>query len=143
MTALSFDNISLFINDIEPGCIAYIEQKFKRTDNLRMTSDVQLVQGTAKSTGLEGMKLDKIIVRNTFHHFEKPDEMCESLRASLKLGGRLYLFDPVPELDSDNDICEKAISGDFIANMVRRHGFDLVMEKEIGEWLLLMFEARL
>lgn len=54
---------------------------------------IKVVQGKINSTQIEGQNLDVIIIRNTFHHFMQPDAMLQSIRKSLRPGGRLMLLE--------------------------------------------------
>ena len=49
------------------------------------------VLGSSSSTGLEGVNLDKIIIRNAMHHFDQPLKMLASIDKSLKGGGTLFV----------------------------------------------------
>jgi SAM-dependent methyltransferase len=142
LTAICFDNIRLYINDNSPGCVAYIEAKMERNYGLGRSNYFNVVKGTDESTKLEGMSLDKIIIRNAFHHFDRPDRMCQSIKAALKPGGQLFLFDPVPEFREVGRGCKHALPGDQMVEMVERNGFELVLRERIGTWLFLKFKVK-
>lgn len=132
-----FPKISLFINEIDRASINYIELK-KFADK---EGNPKLITGNKKSTMLEEEELDKIIIRESFHHFSKPEEMLASIRVSLKQNGLLFLFESVKELDKNNDICPKALHKVDLIKSIELYGFRLIKETQLDEQVLLRFSV--
>ncbi len=127
----------IYINELNRDFIEYVNAKLSRTDEAALQFGVEAVKGGRRSTELEGFELDKIIVRNTLHHFKAPEEMLESIKASLKIGGQLFVYESVPELDTDGDVCSVAISRDEVLELLSSSGFQLEAEWKFGEGVLL------
>lgn len=127
----------IYINELDRDFIAYINAKLERSDEEALTFGIKTVKGGRRTTELEGADLDVIIVRNTLHHFKYPQEMLASIQASLRPGGRLLVYESVPELDQDGDLCSAAISRTEILQLLSNSGFQLAAEWEISEGVLL------
>ncbi|MEP6734971.1 MAG: class I SAM-dependent methyltransferase, partial [Chryseolinea sp.] len=55
--------------------------------------DYKIALGKEKSTLLPLNTFDKVIIRNSFHHFSYPDDMLRNCKALLKDGGKLFIVD--------------------------------------------------
>ncbi|HRI32986.1 MAG TPA: hypothetical protein PLD02_04485, partial [Saprospiraceae bacterium] len=51
-------------------------------------------KGSSTSTGMEDSTFDKIIIRNTFHHFRKKDKMLQSIMKSMNDETELIILEP-------------------------------------------------
>ncbi len=137
--------VSLFLNDINTRALKNIQWSLVHDSIfLNSTNRVSVVKGSLTSTGLEGEKLNKIIIRDAFHHFDRKTAMLASIRKSLDKNGKLYLFEAYKE-ECKNDCCPVLQSREDIMKNMSDGGFYLSREKPLlqnGQWhYVLEFEA--
>ncbi|MFQ5931740.1 MAG: class I SAM-dependent methyltransferase [Nitrospiraceae bacterium] len=58
--------------------------------------NVTVIQGTATATNLPEQCCDAILLRNVYHHFTAPNDMNQSMFASLRPGGLILVIDFQP-----------------------------------------------
>lgn len=134
-----FDLDMLYVNDIKSSKLADIKSRYKEDVNL---GRIKFIKGRKKSIRMEGKELDKIIIRNSYHHFSKEDDMLQSIKKSLKKGGFVYLAEQIPQLLKEGDkICPDAVPKDEILREFRRNGFKLEGEMANGSYLLMKFSV--
>lgn len=133
-----FDFEKIYINELNGNRIEKIKKSRKEFPLKK--DNIKIVKGSKKSTKLENKKLDKIIIRNTFHHFSSSDKMIKSIANSLSPNGRLYLSEPVTEIGGDKKVCPEAVSKKAIVENLSSFDFKLVREMEVGDFLLLEFK---
>ncbi len=75
--------------DIQPEMLRAIlmNAEFDKNQN------IELVQGAEKAVNLPKNKFDKILMVDVYHEFNYPKEMMESIIASLKEDGEIYLIE--------------------------------------------------
>ena len=85
--------------DIAPKFLAHVE---KSARELGLTN-VKTVLGADDSCKLPAASVDVIFVCDAYHHFEFPQKMLASMKASLKPGGRVVVVDfaRIPGTSSD------------------------------------------
>ncbi|MFK7807090.1 MAG: class I SAM-dependent methyltransferase [Saprospiraceae bacterium] len=83
----------IFVNELWISFLEYVEMVAEEQAAFYDLSKMKLVKGRVKSTKMEGFGLDKIIIRNTFHHFTKPEKMLSSIKQSLNENGVLYILE--------------------------------------------------
>lgn len=79
----------LWAVDISPGFIKFIESRGKKEKLTRL----KVLLGTDKTSNLASGSMDKIILVNTYHHFDRPAIMLLDLKRVLKTGGELIIVD--------------------------------------------------
>ncbi len=136
--------ITLFINEISAAAIKKIKWTLAHDPLfLSTTSQVTAVTGTLSSTGLEGKNLNKIIIRDALHHFDRKTAMLQSIRKSLDRKGQVYLFERYKN-DCAGDCCPMLLSQDGLLETMSKGGFHLMSEQPIlqnGQWhYVLTFE---
>lgn len=75
--------------DIVPAFLEQIRQRARAAG----LSNVQTVLGTAHSIGLPPRSVDVVFVCDTYHHFEYPRAMLDSIHRALRRGGELVLVE--------------------------------------------------
>jgi SAM-dependent methyltransferase len=135
----------LYLNDINTRALKKIQWSLDHDPIfLNTTSHVSVIKGSLISTGLEGKKLNKIIIRDAFHHFDRKTAMLSSIRQSLDKNGKLYLFERYKE-ECKSDCCSILLSREDIMKDMSDNGFYLSEEKPLlqnGQWhYVLGFEA--
>jgi SAM-dependent methyltransferase len=81
------------------GAVYAVEISPRFLDLLRTTSEqagwsqVQVVEGTERSPELAEGSVDVVFICDTYHHFDYPAQMLQSLHRALSPGGVIYLLD--------------------------------------------------
>ena len=132
------DNV-LYVNDVDWVYLEYISRVLNRSESQFNTDNIHIVKGNKSSTTFQQASMDKIIIRNTYHHFSKKQKMLKSIYESLKPGGRMYILDPIVELDGHVNNCEQALPKNEIINTVIASGFHLEKEVTLSSKVLMEF----
>jgi len=138
VTGMIYDSISFYINETGAYTVNSTAKKHQLYEKYIDSNNLTYIIGEVKSTNLKTGSCDKIIVRNTFHHFKKKKQMLKSIRLALKEEGELLLLEPDLSLAKDNQICTKAIKINKIVSAVERAGFKLVGKKHIKDYYIVM-----
>jgi ubiquinone/menaquinone biosynthesis C-methylase UbiE len=75
--------------DIHPDFLRLVRRKI--TEN--RWKNVTAVLGTEKDPRLPAASLDVVLILDTYHHLDYPNEVLTALRRALKPGGRLIIVD--------------------------------------------------
>lgn len=97
---LKYDSLHIDAVDVEAYHVREAKPTIEEFSKLRKTPNsntVNFLKGKKKSTGLKRAFYHKVIVRHTFHHFDHKTEMLSDIKAILKPGGRLYIYEPISE----------------------------------------------
>jgi SAM-dependent methyltransferase len=134
--------MTFYVNELDRNYVKYI--KYKSDNRPKDSLNVIIaVQGTSYSIGLNELNLDKILIRDAFHHFKKPKSMLNSTKLALKPKGELYLYELVPPEDKEDWRCKKAMKTAKIKKICKKNGFLLVEEKMVGtDKILLKFVVK-
>lgn len=132
---------AFYVNELDRDFIDYMQAKLQRNEEEALTDGLELIKGSRRSTEMEGFDLDKIIVRNTLHHFKQPEEMLASIKQSLSAEGVLFVWESIRELDHDGDGCTLAMSRSEVTEVLFRAGFTLEVAWEFEEGILLKLTA--
>lgn len=79
----------VFAEEIWDVAIDWLQLRVKLFD----LHNVEVVKGEDDNPELPSDKLSAVLVVNAYHHFQKPQPMCEQILNSLKPGGRLVIAD--------------------------------------------------
>jgi len=84
----------VFAVDISPRLVAFVEQRIRD----EALGNAVVILSTDTSTRLPARAVDRVLVCDTYHHFERPQAMLASIHAALVPGGTLVIvdFDRVP-----------------------------------------------
>ena len=96
----------IYINELSKYAMEDVKSSMAQLGKYFPTERIRFVKGDKKNANLT-TKVDKIIVRNTFHHFSKPKAMQESLYESLKDDGIVFINEPLKDISSSH--CQKTI----------------------------------
>lgn len=141
--AASIPGLTLFINEIDGSLLDEIAYHVSYNPVFRQGgSRFYPVWGTPLSTGLEGARLDALIVRNALHHFDEMDAMLSSILDSLSPRGRLHIKERFKD-DCQVNCCHRLIQREELEEHLEAAGFSLAGEGETagedGSWTLLTF----
>ena len=132
---------TVYALDIAENFITYIDETAEQLG----LSNVQGINNPIDSTTLAQNSVDVVFLAHTYHHFEYPYKMLESIRSALRPGGRVVLV----EFERIEGLTEK-----FVLRMVRagkgaftdefiNAGFELVEEVPFSETdYILKFRLR-
>ena len=105
--------------------------KFRvRTHNL---TNVKFVLGTDRDPKLPADTLNAILVLDTYHHFDYPDQMLGAIRDSLLKDGRLFIVDyyrTLAAMPNGRALEHIRLDRDEVIQEVEDHGFHLVSKSE-------------
>lgn len=140
--ATAADSLTLFINDIDSAALFRIAYHLQHNPIFRKPGLMaRAVAGDERSTGLENAGLDKVVIRNAFHHFDAADDMLRSIRQALYPHGVVYLKELYRE-DCGDGCCEKALPEAVVKARLATGGLEVVAEqtvtdRENRQWRLL------
>ena len=117
-------DIQLFLNEIDWYQLEIIQSLLDNNTYIYDSTKIKLIYGRRKTTNLDNYNLDKILIRNTFHHYKKKPQMLKSIKAALKEDGLLFIQEPTIE----SETCPKALPKDKIISIITANGFTLVKE---------------
>lgn len=129
--------IYLLINEINNYLLNYIMQVFATTSGMGDLSRIYFFKGSNKSTTIN-VKVDKIIIRNAFHHFIFPNRMLKSIFENLNDNGTLFINEEYQS--SDPKKCFMLRTREFIIKHAMKAGFSLIEEKALDDRALLKFK---
>lgn len=130
----------IYLNELSPIKIKMIDEKLKRTATY-LPVKIKSIQGLENNTNLENIKVDKILIRNTFHHFDKKKKMLKSIKASMKSSSYLYLLEQFKGKNS-NEYCEQAMKRKKLEKILNKSGFEQCGETKIGLISILEFKIK-
>ncbi len=139
------DNITAYTNEINAVMVGKLQTKLALLDLYDSKNITYLaVLGDTKSANLPKGKFDKIIIRNTFHHFSYPNEMLQDLKISLKKGGKLYIVDIMKDETTKAPACPNHINKETQLKYMTDNGFVLVRAIPLNydEFQLLEFDYK-
>ena len=141
LTGLLFTDVKLYVNDKMPLFINFTQKYFDGYSEYIDSNRLKLVKGKKRSTKFEVNSLDKIIIRNSFHHFKKKKKMLNSIKNSLKQGGELYLYEPFNGLTDHDEGCKKIMLQEDCLQVIQENGFKLEESKQLDTRMLLRFSV--
>ena len=138
VTSMVHDSISYYINELGANTVNSTANRHQLYKKYIASNNLSYIIGEEKHTNLKIGSCDKIIVRNTFHHFKKKKQMLKSISQSLKEEGELLLLEPDLSLVKDNQVCKKAIKINKVVSAVENAGFKLVGKQHINHHYIAM-----
>ena len=97
---------------------------------LRHQHNLHVIYGNPDDPKLSQQAVDAVLIANTYHEFDQPQKMLDSIIRSLRSDGRLVITDRGPRSKDDNDReVERGhheLSPNLVESDVRQSGFQLV-----------------
>jgi ubiquinone/menaquinone biosynthesis C-methylase UbiE len=138
------DNLQVYANDIDSGSIGQLTTQFKFLDlNDDRNITYNTVLGNEKSTLLPAHRFDKVIIRNTFHHFKYPIEMLEDCKRIMKKNSRLFIVDILVDETDGSPVCPLHLTRSVFLNYLTNNGFVLTNETNLEYDHFKLFEFQL
>lgn len=128
-------DLTLFVNEVDYTKISFLRKNMFTNFAANRSSKITIVKGKKSKTKFLPASLDKIIIRNSFHHFSKKEAMLASIKEALKPNGVLFLNEPIK---SDKG-CKKRMEKPEIKEILQQNGFKLEKEMNIEGVLLLKY----
>ncbi len=96
-------------------------------------NNVEGIVNSPRITGLPDQSIDLAFVTDTYHHFEYPASMLESIHRSLRTGGRLVIIDfrREPGISSPWVMGHVRAGKNAVIREIQAAGFRLVTEKPV------------
>ncbi len=134
-------DVQININEISKGFISYINSKINKNYQLLDTSKIMTIIGTKSNSNFSKNQFDRIIIRNSFHHFTKKEKMLHSINQALNQDGKLCLYEPVLDSTGYDKRCNSILDKKYLLQVIEKNGFKLEEEKKLDEdnMLLLKF----
>ncbi len=136
MIVMSGNEVQLYINELGPLKIKYLSNKFHSFDVGNPPIFTKVIAGENDKTKLP-VKVDKIIVRNTFHHFRFKKKMLKSIYSDLKNNGRLFVYESLKD-ESKPENCKYKLSENEIKSIISENGFILINEFQLFENTIIL-----
>lgn len=130
----------LFARAVGPRGVAYavdisrgFVENILRRAQAQGLANVAGVVNSAGSSGLAPGSVDLVFICDTYHHFEEPRAVLDSLRRALRPGGRLVIIDYRRKPgESSRWVLEHVRAGrDQVIREVQAAGFELVAEPRL------------
>jgi len=116
----------VFAVDIFESFLEFIDQNAAAEGIENITT----VLGGEKSTNLAPESVDIAFHSDTYHHFEYPADINESLYSAVKNGGHLFVldFERIPGVSSDRTLEHVRASKETVIAEIESSGFDFIEE---------------
>lgn len=126
----------IYVNEVDYELLSLMEKRIQNGNLPPNNSELILIKGKKRKTKIPE-QVDKIIIRNSFHHFSKKDRMLQSIKDNLKEGGKLYINEiPKGHLAYS---CKLRMSEEEIKSSIKSNGFALTRELKLENTILLEF----
>lgn len=84
------DSISLNQKNVEKG-----KSEFPKNRKSPLTNTFHIVYGTTKAIPVKNEFVDKVMIMNSYHHFDNKDEMLNEINRVLHKNGKLIITDHI------------------------------------------------
>ncbi|TDX97939.1 class I SAM-dependent methyltransferase [Thiohalophilus thiocyanatoxydans] len=116
-----------------------------RTAREQDLTNIEGIVNDQQSTRLPGQSVDLVFLSDTYHHFEYPEAMLDSIHRALRPGGQLVIIDfrKEPGKSSDWVMSHVRANRDQVVDEVTAAGFALLREPQmLEENYFLIFRRR-
>ena len=142
ITTLLYPNNRFILNEIDPFIKKYLLEKIDLFGGRVNDYDrITVVKGKEKNINL-GMKADRIIIRNAFHHFSKKAEMLKSIKKSLNPNGTIILIEPLISNTTSIDECQLKMDYTDVMTFINQANLEVILEKQFDETLFLSCKTK-
>ncbi len=122
---------AVYAVDISPAFVKYIAEQAKKQGLERI---VKTVRNTPNSAELPADSIDVAFICDTYHHFEHPEKMLESIHRALRPGGRLVIIDFDLRKNSGDFVKQRARAPkEVYFKEIAAAGFEFVETKDAPE----------
>ncbi len=138
------DTLKVYAIDIDSMSTDHLTTQLKfleLNDRKNITYNVGL--GNQTSSLLAANSLNKVIIRNTFHHFACPVEMLEDCKRIMKKNGKLFIVDILVDEVERPPVCWLHLTRSVFLNYLTNNGFVLTNETNLEYDNFKLFEFQL
>ena len=130
------EDCKVYFNEYNFEKYVYFERKLRGDPILSGVKEkIDFKWGKRKKTNFKKNSLDKVIIRNSFHHFSHKEDMLRDIKRVLKKEGELFILEYPRELGS----CRTLMEPDELKNIVTKNEFELTDEIKIGKYYLTKY----
>jgi len=137
------DYLTVYVNEINSSSLSQLRTKLKFLEfcdqkNIAYNS----ILGNESSSLLPSNSFDKVIIRNTYHHFSNPNKMIEDCKRILKENGKLYIIDILIDETVKEPECKFHLTRKDFLKVIYENGFNLINETMLEYDNFKCFEFR-
>jgi SAM-dependent methyltransferase len=134
-------------NEIDRRCKTDIDRRITNCDSIPNFTKMEFILGTNEDSKLS-KTYNKIIIRNTFHHFSKKNEMLQSIRHHLNENGTLIIIEAFNNkgIEYANEYvpgdyqCTKKMKRKKFDQYLSANGFELIDTFQAGARTVMRFK---
>lgn len=137
------NDLVVYVNEIDSASIKQLDPKLRLLD-LYDKKNISFItsMGDETTTNLPSGKFDKLIVKNSFHHFTYPNEMLQDFKRILKPGGQLFLSEIMID-EVEHPECKLFLTRKMFLHYLTSNGYILVNETMLQYSNFRSFEFRI
>lgn len=135
---LNMDN-HIYLNELSTTKSSLLSDLFKKIPEKFSPSSFEIITGKETNIRLPKKSCDKIIARQSYHHFVFKRKMLKSIARSLKKNGELIIVEPFKE-DNLGHSCDKLMSRSQLLRELKKYGFILVHDQRIQDITMMKFK---
>lgn len=138
LTSLIHKNHDFILSEKNFSLVEYLQGKVRRNRELLFQNQrsIDIAVGRNKTLNL-GTRVDRIIVRNTFHHFKRKRKMLESMVEYLYPNGSVIFIEPLASNDTSIHPCKYKMEVDEIIKYIEESPLKII-EQEINNNILFI-----
>ncbi len=136
--------LTVYVNEIDTSLFLQLTTRLLLLEN-DDTKNITYspVLGNEHSTLLPSGQFDKVLIRNSYHHFTQPDKMIKDCRRILKKGGKLYIVDILKDETPKMPQCQFHLTRKAFLKGIEDNGFRLIKETPLDYDHFRCFEFEL
>jgi len=133
--------LNVVMTEIDEDYLALLKTKIIKYGSGNQLSSISLIKGTDNDLGLGDLKVDRMILREVFHHLKDTDSILEDISLHLKPDGYLIVEESTKELTKNGEkSCNKATTYKKIMKEFGAAGYDLEGLEVVGSFYMLRFK---
>lgn len=138
LLSLMYPENNFVLSELGYSYVSFLQKKINRHREILFRNErfIEVVVGKKKHLNL-GKRVDKIIIRNTFHHFSKKEKMLNAIPDYLNTGGKVIFIEPMQTNRTSIDNCSQKIDYQTIIEYVNASPLKIIEEKIIDNTLFL------
>ncbi len=138
LLSVIFPNNKFYINEIDQGLLDFIRTRILEFQDLYLSKNrfIELTLGSKSSTNLPET-VDMVIVRNSFHHFNRKVKMLKAIKSRIKPSGRIVLIESIKGPNEEGLDCPFYMTQEKILSTISKSGLSISRKMTIKDNLLV------